>query len=633
MNILIIKIGALGDVLRSSFLAQALKEKYRNKKIDNIPNIFWLTSKNAKSFFINNPYVNKVIIEEDRELLKRIKWDLIINLEEGEEDCKFASSLNYKEIIGFIFKEGKIIPTPTVKEWFDMSILGKKPENDILKKKNKKTHRQILSEIVGIDQWEKYEPFLRLTNKQRLFAKNFFEKNNLSKQDLIIGINTGSADRWPKSLSIKKTVQLINSISKKFNSKILLFGGPDEIKRNKEILKLSEVPIIDSGCENTLFEFSSLVSLCHILITSDSLGLHVGLALKRKTICLIGPTSPSEIDMYSLGLKIVSKSPCLCCYKKDCKSMEKIDLNEIITAIKKLLRRKITFLITAFKEPKISQAIEAVLNQKTKYEYEVLISAPDKETQEVVKSYMNHNKNLKLFQDPGKGKSFALNLVFSSIDTDILILSDGDVYISENTIEDIVEMFNDPEIGCLSGRPVPQESKENKYGYWANFLFDSAHKIRKKAFDTNSFLECSGYLFAFRKEFIKEIPVDVAEDTIIPYFFWEKGYKIGYADKAKVYVKNSTNLKDWVTQKIRTHKSHNKIGNYANTKITPKVKTFKTEMRGITWILKYPKNLSEFSWTIQLIIFRLYTWLNYYYDLIFLKKNYQDGWKRIESTK
>ncbi|HUS50292.1 MAG TPA: glycosyltransferase family 9 protein [Candidatus Paceibacterota bacterium] len=622
-----IKTGALGDVVRTSFIAQALKDRYE----DHNPKIFWLTEQNALPLFINNPYISKIIEIKDKEELRNISFDLIINLEESEDLCRFASSLKTKKLSGFYYKDGEIFPTPLAKEWFDMSALGKKPENDILKKKNKKTHRQIISEIIGVD-YRKYEPFLRLTEKQRKLVNNFFRRHNLLRTDLIIGINTGSADRWPKHLSIEKTSKLINKLYNKFNAKIILFGGPKEIERNNEILKSSKSPVITAGCGNDLIEFPALISICSLFITTDSLGLHIALALKRKTICLIGPTSPNEIDMYNLGDKIVAESSCVCCYKKDCKSMQKIDINKIIKSVDKILNQKIVLAITAYKEPNISKAIEAALNQDTKYNYEVIVSAPDKDTINIIKSYTQKNKKIKIFKDPGKGKSYALNLLLSSINADILILTDGDVSISKNSIEEISNLFLNPEIGVVTGRPVPYESKQTKYGYWANLLFDAAHRIRKEAFEKNNFLECSAYLFAFRKNKIKKFPVDVAEDTIIPYIFWEKGYKISYAEKAEVYVKNPNNLRDWINQKTRTIKAHEKIPYYADTKTTPKVKSFKTEASGIFWVLGYPKKFKEMFWTLQLIPARFYIWI----IAILSKKlaiTYTDAWERIESTK
>ncbi len=634
MKILIIKTGALGDVVRTSFIAQALKEKYGVKDLE----LFWLTDTKAKAFFINNPYVDYAIeIQNTRAIsdLLKIQFDLVINLEEGIEECKLVSSLKTKKIIGvFLDDKGKIKYSSDSAYWFDMSMISKygKKKADDLKKKNKKTYRQIMLEIIEIKNYQKYESFLRLTSNQRTYAKEFLRRHSLSKKDLIIGMNTGSADRWPKQLSIKKTLGLIERLCKEFNAKIFLFGGPNEIKRNMEIIAKSKVPIIDTGTGSNLVEFPALISLCNLFITSDTLGLHLGLALKRKTICLIGPTSSSEIDMYGLGEKIVSKSKCICCYRKDCKSMEKIDINDVTKKAKSLLKQKITLLIMAFNEPNIQKAVESALNQKTRYDYEVLVSIPDIKTQKIVEKYVKKDK-LRLIKDSGKGKSFALNEAISNLKTDILILTDGDVYISENCVEDIVNAFFDPEVGCLSGRPVPQESKNNKYGYWANFLFDAAHRIRKKAAQTDSFLECSGYLFAFRKEFIKNIPLNVAEDTVIPYFFWKKGYKIDYVETGKVYVRNARNIRDWVKQKLRTHKSHGDLGRYVDVITTPKVKSFRTESKGIFWLLSYPSNLVEMVWAMELALARLYTWGMFFLHTHIIDRRYQDAWERVESTK
>jgi heptosyltransferase-2 len=628
MDILIIKVGALGDVVRTSFIAQALKDKYRKKN----PKIFWITNEKAVPFFINNIYVDQVIKEEEKKFFKEKKWDLVINLEEDEDNCRFASSLTYGEIIGFTFKNDKVQPTKSTREWFDMSALGKKPQNDILKKRNKKTHRQIISEIIGIKDYSKYEPFLRLTTQQRKIASNFMRRHNLSRSDFIIGINTGSADRWLKQLPVNKTVELINKIYRTFKAKILLFGGPNEIERNNEILRLSRAPIISTGCGNDLIEFPALISACNLVVTTDSLGLHISLALKRKTICLIGPTSFSEIDMYGFGEKILAKSDCTCCFKKDCRSMESIDIEEIIENIGEMRKQKITILITAFKEKNLGKTIESVLNQKTEHEYDVLVSAPDEETLKIARLYEKKNK-VRIFRDPGKGKSYALNMIFNKIDTDILILTDGDVTISDNAVGEIIKMFDDPEIGCLTGRPIPVEKKDKKYGYWANFLFEAAHLMRKSEFLSNSFIECSGYLFAFRKKSISKIPVDVAEDAVIPYFFWEKGYRIGYAENAQVFVKNADNLKDWMSQKTRTSRAHETLKSYVDIETTPRVKTFANESKGIMLILTYPKNLREFIWSLELIFARLYMWLNVFYKIKIKNQTRIDNWKRIESAR
>jgi cellulose synthase/poly-beta-1,6-N-acetylglucosamine synthase-like glycosyltransferase len=293
----------------------------------------------------------------------------------------------------------------------------------------------------------------------------------------------------------------------------------------------------------------------------------------------------------------------------------------------------ISIIITAFKEPKtISKTIESILTQNIREKYELIISAPDKETLDIARKYTK-NKKVKLFKDPGKGKSYALNLLLKKTKGEILIFTDGDVYVSVSSINEILKEFEDPRIGCVTGRPMPLENRKTKYGYWANFLFDAAHKMRGRLKKARTFLECSGYLWAFRGGVIKSFPLDVAEDTIVPYFFWEKGFKIGYAENAFVYVKNVGNWEEWVSQKVRTSRAHETLNKYANVKNTPRSKTFKNELAGLFSLFSYSRTIKELFWSVQLAFARFYIWILVFLDVYLKKRYHRDDWERVESTK
>ncbi|MEK6915730.1 MAG: glycosyltransferase family 2 protein [Nanoarchaeota archaeon] len=295
---------------------------------------------------------------------------------------------------------------------------------------------------------------------------------------------------------------------------------------------------------------------------------------------------------------------------------------------------KTSAIITSFKEPKtVGKAIESMLNQKTKRPFDIFVSAPDEETLEVAREYSKIDSRINIFRDSGKGKSLALNQLFKKIKSDILILTDGDVYVNDKAVEEILKLFENPKIGCVTGRPVPMENRKTKYGYWANFLFDQAHKLRKKAFENKEFIECSGYLFAFRKKEINKIPLDVAEDSIIPYIFFEKGYLIGYADKSEVYVKNVNNWKDWIKQKIRTSKAHETLGKYVDIEKVKRVKSFSNESKGTLQLFAYPRTINEFMWSIELAFARLYMWIKVFWDTKIKAEHYGDNWERVNSTK
>src|SRR3989344_1138305 len=629
MKILIIKIGAMGDVVRTTTIIPALKEKYRYTEI------YWLTKKNAYSLIKDNKFVDEAVYYSKINLryLEGMYFDIVINLDEDFEACALATKIKTGKIIGnYLDKNLKVVPSESAKEWYDMSKLGKKPQNDILKKKNKKTYQQIISDMVGVD-YDKTFMNLKLNREQGKFLNDFKRRYNIREDDIVIGVNTGSGGVWPsKKLSIEKTAKLAEMLYKNYKYKILLFGGQDEIERNDNIISLSKVPIINTGCGNDLFEFPALIAICNVFVTSDSLGLHLAVALKRKVVVLVGPTSAAELDLYGQGIRLTPNSNCLCCYKPDCQSMNKMNVDNIVNAANRLIKNKLSIIVTSFKEPNLPKAIDSIIKQQIDYDYEIIIASPDEEAKTLFNK-LNKKQNIKYFKDPGTGKSYAINLLFKELKGDILIFTDGDVVLGENSINEIARSFFDLKTGCVTGRIVSSNSKEDIFGYWSHLLADAgAHKIRKKLSEQGKFLECSGYLFAFRNNIINKIPLDVAEDSIIPYYFWKRGYKIKYVKEAKVFVKNPDNFNEWFKQRKRTAKAHETLTKHAPD--FPRVKSFFNEVFiGTFWALSYPQDLREFWWTLRLFFARLYMWISVYYDTRLIRKHYNDAWERVESTK
>ena len=292
----------------------------------------------------------------------------------------------------------------------------------------------------------------------------------------------------------------------------------------------------------------------------------------------------------------------------------------------------ISIIITAFKEPNIDKAIKAIVEQKIPEDYELIVAAPDEETRLLVEKFAKKYPQVKYFKDPGKGKSFALNLLFKTVKGRIIIITDGDVYFDKDAVSEILKPFSNPAIGVAGGRVASMNSKDDIFGYWSHLLCDAgAHSIRQELYEQEKFIESSAYLLAFRNGLVKEVPVDVGEDAIISYYFWKTGYKIAYAKDAIVYVKWPTNWKDWVKQKVRAAKAHEKLTWYEPD--FPKVKTFANEaLKGWYRALAYPKDAKEFAWTLALFPARALVWFNVYATQM-RKKYYTDAWEKAESTR
>lgn len=290
----------------------------------------------------------------------------------------------------------------------------------------------------------------------------------------------------------------------------------------------------------------------------------------------------------------------------------------------------ISVIITAYKEPKtIIRAVGEIAKQMSAKD-EVLVVAPDDETLNEAGKLSGKFKNLRLVKDLGGGKPAALNLAVSKAKGDILILTDGDVYIGEIAIPELIRYFEDEKVGAVSGNPISTNPKTNKYGFWAYVLTSVANERRKYAKQNGKRFFCSGYLFAIRKKIFPFLPEELlSEDGYISENVYRAGFKIEYSENSKVYVKYPDNLSDWVRQKRRSAGGYNQI----RQMIGKNIRSFSSESSGAFGLLKYVHSLTQFFWLIELFLARVYLWAAIYKDVNLKKKKREELWLRVESTK
>lgn len=306
----------------------------------------------------------------------------------------------------------------------------------------------------------------------------------------------------------------------------------------------------------------------------------------------------------------------------------------------------ITAIITAFKEPRtIGPAIESLLQQKWGNEYEVLVLCPDDETASIAKKYAGQFPQVKHIYDSGKGKPSALNLALENAKGDICVFTDGDVLVEPGSLEPLLALLKDPMYGAVTSRPVSASPRSTMFGYWSHLLTDAgAHFVRTRKFKNSEYLDCSGYLYAARKKLIPTLPISVlADDAYISQCIWAQGYLIGYAPEARVSVWYPTNYQDWLLQKVRSTAGAAEIGEHkedisalmvSRNRKTPRMRSFYLEAsQGLVSVLRYPKSLKEFWWTILLLAARLHLWIKVFLEMKIRHRSFHEIWKRVESTK
>lgn len=306
-RILIIKLDAMGDVLRTTALLPALAEAHPGASIT------WVTRRESRPLLERSPYVTETL-EYGPDALLQLQvrtFDRVINLDTGKTSAALARMASAKQKDGFILNaRGCVQPTnPAARRWLEMGIF------DHLKRQGTGTYQDLMLEIIGLP-GAPHRYVLGLSEEERTRGRMHPERLGVDFSCPVVGLNTGAGLRWElKRWREEGYLELVERLAA---AQFVLLGGPDERERQRRLAARSRVSLIDSGCENPVRRFAAIVAACCLVVAGDTLSMHLSPAIGRRTVILFGLTSAAEIEMYGLGEKVVPRMDCLGCYKPTC---------------------------------------------------------------------------------------------------------------------------------------------------------------------------------------------------------------------------------------------------------------------------------------------------------------------------
>jgi len=338
LRILIIKLAALGDVLRTTPILAGLKKNYPQSHIT------WMTDAAALPLLKGNPLIDKLCIMDAEGILvvSQSTFELALNFEKEDRALALFQSVRAKGKRGFKFSEAGTLGIANQSSLYSLQL----GLHDELKYKlNEETYQQTIFKMAEIP-FSGEDYIIEISTAAAEFAANFAKKNNLKKR-IRVGINTGCGGAFEtKKWTAQGFVDFCRMMAKDGDCDLLLLGGARECEFNKSIMEQCGDILIDTGCDNPLEIFLGIISLCDVVVSSDSLAAHIALALKKQTIIFFGPTCAQEVDVYGRGEKIIVNFPCAPCYLKTCRNlprcMDKLDAGRVYEAV----RRRIEFLRT-----------------------------------------------------------------------------------------------------------------------------------------------------------------------------------------------------------------------------------------------------------------------------------------------
>ena len=263
-KVLIIKVGysetldseisnitSYGDVLRSTVLLNLYKEDH----------VTWLVDEKALPILKGNPYIDRILIYNLTSVLQlqAEHFDTVINLEKvpGFARLQILSMPGGGMVFVLMCSTGEA-------EAYDRSHVVLEMCRNIEKKRNRKAYWQEgLFEMVGAE-WKGEEYVLGYQPK--------------AKEKYDIGFNYQVGNKWPlKGWPMAYWKELENLIGKKYS--ISWQQGLDDME-----------------------DYFEWINSCRVLVTNDSFGMHIAIAMKKRFIAIFGPTQCQENCLYDYGV-------------------------------------------------------------------------------------------------------------------------------------------------------------------------------------------------------------------------------------------------------------------------------------------------------------------------------------------
>jgi len=281
---LIIKLGAMGDVLRTSSILNVLDGP-----------VTWVTGQASRPLLETSPGITELLtLEAAPQTLQGRSFDFVACLDDEVEACALVDLVHWKDRTGSYLQDGKIHYTDSAASWYDMGLLSRfgKQRADELKRLNTRSFQEHLFAMFGKTfQGEEY-----VTG---------WELHTAPRRRIGIEMRADARWRWKRWIRFPELAKQLQ----KQHCEVFFFEHRSDVR-----------------------DFIDDVNTCGLVITGDTLTMHIALALQKRVISVFGPTSAPEIHGYNRMTSVVSPIECISCYLRDCdKSPNCMDLIELTT--------------------------------------------------------------------------------------------------------------------------------------------------------------------------------------------------------------------------------------------------------------------------------------------------------------
>lgn len=293
--------------------------------------IGYICNMRAKDALYDNPQLNEIFIFEKDEYrnlwkqskfkciksfilflaqIKKRKFDLAIDLSLGYQYSLFLWLIGIKKRIGYNYRNRGRFLTHKI----TISGYEDKPIAD---------YYLDLLKFIDIRP-ERFELTMPIPEKAKDWTNEFFKKNGLKEQDLVIGIIPAGGASWGKNFSYRhwpweNYAELADRLVTELKAKVIIFGDSSEQDICSQVQNCMQEELI-CACGKTSFkQFAAMLAKCSLVVCNDGGPLHVAISQDVKTVSIFGPVNEKVYGPYPPGKKhiVVTKNiECRPCYEK-----------------------------------------------------------------------------------------------------------------------------------------------------------------------------------------------------------------------------------------------------------------------------------------------------------------------------
>jgi len=315
-NILLIKPGAVGDLLQLTPAIRALAVKYPEARITLL-----LGSAAAATMFHHNPHISETIVFDRKgahrslsgflRLWNRIRaarYDLVVNFQRSNfKTWLLASAALPCRLLVYRKARGRTVHA-VVNHLETLAPLG------------------ITLELCDLSLELTYGP------AEQSFADSLFLEAGLSGK-ILIALNPGASNRI-KCWSPERFATLANLLVSELDAGIVLVGGANERDLAEGILAGMSSKPLDLIGKTSLLQLGAVLDRCDVLVSGDTGPLHLATAVKTPVVALFGAIDPFRTGPVGEGHRVIrhDELSCVPCVAKSCTNEIDLECMERITA-------------------------------------------------------------------------------------------------------------------------------------------------------------------------------------------------------------------------------------------------------------------------------------------------------------